>query len=311
MTAITSTRITQLLLGGMIADAYGVPYEFRPRQAMAKRRMDGYGTYDQPAGSWSDDSSLTLILAANLLENGSLNDLMDKMVTYLDGAYTPMGECFDIGNTTRKAIIAYAQGTEPRMAGDRSPAANGNGALMRIAPLAVSLLNEPDPAVRRQVITDTTIVTHGHERSVIASVIYVELLRHLLAGESLTVSLTAARDAIQNVGYSVAELSYYQWLFTPSFPLLPESDIRSSGYVVDTLEAAIWLNFQPGTYPQLVMHAVDLGEDTDTVAQIAATIYCAAHPNVEFPKAWRNDLILPHDIAVLIARFAGRFSVGK
>lgn len=148
--------------------------------------MQGHGTYDQPAGSWSDDSSLMLCLAETLTQGGDVEALMAKFVAYLDtGAYTPGGEVLDIGNATREAIRNFIGKNVPAIAAEgRSARANGNGGLMRIALLAFSTVNLPR-AARRQLTQDFTTVTHGHVREIIADDLYVECLRQLLLGQPL------------------------------------------------------------------------------------------------------------------------------
>jgi ADP-ribosylglycohydrolase len=140
---IIQQQIKNFLEAGMIADALGVPVEFEERDTYTVTRMQGHGTYNQPAGSWSDDSSLTICLAETLAQGGNPEVCMTKFVAYMDqGAYTPGGELFDIGNATRAAVIDFAvHGVPAVKAGGRSPWSNGNGALMRIAPLVFSSLH--------------------------------------------------------------------------------------------------------------------------------------------------------------------------
>lgn len=303
----TQAQITNFFEVSMIADALGVPVEFRPRDSYQLTGMTGHGTYDQPTGSWSDDSSLTLCLAETLTEGGGPTDLMNKFTAYLAGDYTPRGVRFDIGGATSAAISRFnTQHVLATEAGSQSADANGNGALMRIAPLAFTLdgLNWPE---RRAVITDYTTMTHGHERSIIASCLYVETLRALLAGTPLTEALKQADQWVQQADFHTAELAYFEGLLSPRFLATPREAIRSSGYVVDSLEAAVWCAGNATTVKDVILTAANLGEDTDTVAQIAACLYAAGHMDERAPAQWRLALIRTAQSQHIITAFAEQF----
>lgn len=305
---VTAAQITQMMEGGMVADALGVPVEFSRRGTYHVTGMQGHGTYDQPAGSWSDDSSLTLCLMENVNESGDFANLFDKMAAYTRGRYTPRGIMFDIGHTTSAAIARFITGTPPLDCGDPAPDANGNGALMRIAPLGLVLLTENDAATRRQVISDTTRLTHAHVRAIIGSVLFVELLRALLRGETLTNALGPVFQQTANSGFPAHEMAYYRRLADPAFGQTAPAAIRSSGYVVDTLEAAVWVNLRGTSFRETVLTAVNLGDDTDTVAQIAAMIYGAGHPEMTIPQEWSGQLMRTTLDRQIIAHFAKRYA---
>ncbi|MCX2456010.1 ADP-ribosylglycohydrolase family protein [Lacticaseibacillus nasuensis] len=304
----TYTQIVNFFHTSMIADAIGVPVEFRLRDRYNVTGMTGHGTYNQPAGTWSDDSSLTLALAETLVQGEGPNELMLRFAAYLTtGDYTPAGVCFDIGNTTRTAILRSVDaGVRATAAGLRSPAANGNGALMRVAPLAFALKRLAWPARRAQ-ITAYTSMTHGHERSIIASCLYVETLRELLAGRELTAALAAAWAEIASSGFSNAELAEFDQLMAPQFLAKPRTAIHSSGYVIDSLEAAVWCAGNAMTLADAMLTAANLGEDTDTIAQIAACLYQAGHLTEQAPASWQQQLIRTPQSEQIITHFAQRF----
>ncbi|MFD1319055.1 ADP-ribosylglycohydrolase family protein [Loigolactobacillus zhaoyuanensis] len=305
---LTQRQLKQFIYAGLVGDALGVPVEFKPRDSYRIDAMLGFGTYDQPAGSWSDDSSLTLCLMENLTENGSMVTLFDKMLAYMTtGKYTPNHELFDIGNATRRAILNYSKGVSPLECGDRSEFANGNGAIMRIAPLAIILLTEKDFKKRSTMIREYTILTHAHERSVIGSVIYVELLRELLLGTELTVVLGTLQQRLQLVGFTEVELAKYQCIFDRGFGKLPRAAIKSSGYVIDSLAAAIWCNLVAHDFQEVTLLAVNLGEDTDTVAQLAAMINVSQKLETVIPDQWQQALIIPPEIHTIITDFTEKF----
>ena len=134
------TMISAVIYGLVVGDALGVPVEFEKRDTYSIIDMVGYGTYNQPPGTWSDDTSLTLALMEHLGEKSDLSILIDKFVSYRDGYLTPFGYCFDIGIATNEAIERYLSGISPEVCGGKDERSNGNGALMRISPLVFLLL---------------------------------------------------------------------------------------------------------------------------------------------------------------------------
>lgn len=304
----TVTQIQNFFENGMVADAMGVPVEMEQRDSYHLTDMVGHGTYNQPLGTWSDDTSLTLCLAENLVEGGNADTLMAKFTAYLmAGNYTPWGDCFDIGITTRQAVMNYhLQKIPADSAGDRSPDANGNGALMRIAPLAFTL-NKAGWSERQSVVRSYTTMTHGHERSVIASLLYVEILRHLIAGVSFLDAITESWQLIESSNFDVHEQAYFQRMLQPNFMHSDRRLIRSSGYVIDTLEAAIWCAANGENINNVILLAVNLGDDTDTVAQIAASLYTARHLDEKATAKWRDQLVQTEQSKRIIADFAVTF----
>ena len=141
-------KINSVIFGLAIGDALGVPVEFRDRDTYYISDMVGYETYNQPAGTWSDDTSLSLALIEHLCEGSNLNGLMDKFVDYRQGYLTPFGYCFAIGVSTNQAIERYLAGVSPEKCGGSSERDNGNRALMRISPLALLLYENFDFSYR-------------------------------------------------------------------------------------------------------------------------------------------------------------------
>ena len=302
--------IIHFLYAGALGDALGVPVEFRRRDTYHVDTMTGYGTWEQPAGTWSDDTSMTLALVDNLTADADNDALFKKFVAYMqDGAYTPFGHLFDIGNTCAKAIRTYAKGgTEPTQCGDPSEFANGNGAVMRLAPLAITLLNEDDPAVRFAQYRDYTSFTHRHPRAILGTALYLEALRHLLQGANLTEALNRAHAfAAQLPGQYQNELKAYHRIFDPQFARIPRAGIESSGYVVDTLEAAFWCALNARNWRDGVLAAANLGSDADTGASITATILAAARPADQFPDDWQSALKNSAMLARYFTPFAERY----
>ena len=175
--------IKDALLGVAIGDALGVPVEFRDRSSILKNpvtEMRGYGTYNVPAGIWSDDSSLTFCLAEALTKEFDLKVVGENFVKWLRHNYwAAHGVVFDVGITTRAAINRIAAGTAPALAGGSHEDENGNGSLMRILPL-VFYMKDKSMDERFQLTKLVSSMTHAHIRSVVACFYYLEFARLLL-----------------------------------------------------------------------------------------------------------------------------------
>lgn len=176
------TSVSSLLLGLAVGDALGVPVEFLSRGSFRVDGMQGYGTHNQPPGTWSDDTSLALCLADSLAHGFAPDDIAQNFIKWYDeGAFTAHGNVFDIGISTAKAIRRLKAGIAPKKAGYVGVNENGNGSLMRIAPLVFCLTDRPEA---ERFITTKTVssITHAHAWSVAACFIYTEYLRKLLSG---------------------------------------------------------------------------------------------------------------------------------
>lgn len=290
-------KIKSVMIGHAIGDALGVPVEFASREEISHSPvtdMEGFGTYPYPAGTWSDDTSMSLA-ALDSLSSGVVNwdKIMDNFGKWLDdGDYTPSGEAFDIGRTCLNSIIRYfTKGTKATESGGTDERSNGNGSLMRIHPFSLmAAYNRKIHCDWESYIEQASSLTHAHERSKLACKIYTLILHRLLdipRKESVAFALGWA-----DCRYDESpEHDFYNRLFSPDFDKLPISEIKSSGYVVDTLEAAIWCLMTTTSYKECVLKAVNLGDDTDTVAAIAGGLAGALYGYDNIPIEWRNTLI--------------------
>ena len=157
-----------VLFGVAVGDALGVPVEFRSRESIAQKPvtdMIGFGTHDQPPGTWSDDSSLTFCLADVLADKYDLQNIANSFVNWLyDELWTARGEVFDVGIATRAAIERVLRKTRPDLAGGFDESSNGNGSLMRILPLLFYIKDKPVDE-RFTITKAVSSITHGHVRS--------------------------------------------------------------------------------------------------------------------------------------------------
>ena len=241
-------KLHDAVYGLALGDALGVPYEFMERGAYECKEMTGYGTHNQPAGTWSDDTSMTLGTLKSLKDNDGKVDIEDIRKNFLlwlnEEEFTAGGRLFDIGGTTINALTTGVPGTGPR--------SNGNGSLMRILPLAFTDCTDDE-------IRAVSAITHGHEISMEACVIYVHAARRLLQGEKIedilpTLEYGKPFDRLSRLGE------------------LTEDEISTSGYVVSTLEAALWSLTDHGCvegFRERLLRIVNMGDDTDTACAAA------------------------------------------
>lgn len=299
-------RVFDTLYGGIIGDLMGVPVEFKQRGTFHVQDVMGYGTYNQPPGTWSDDTSLTLCLVENIIENGDTKTLMNKFLQYMEQGYlTPFGEMFDIGITTAEAVSNYKKGVPPAKCGKTGEFDNGNGTLMRIAPLVFVVMHEVDFTKRKELVHQYTEITHGHPRSIVGSIIYIELLLSLYRNNSLEVALKEVFELLQNnlQNEMKAELNAYARIFHENFLNTPEDAIQSSGYIVHSLEAAIWCVGNSTTFKEAILMAVNLGEDTDTVAAITGSIAGMYKQLDNIPEEWLGKIVSKQKVDALILAF--------
>lgn len=298
------------LLGLAVGDALGVPVEFRSRKELEDnpvRGMRGKGTHGQPPGTWSDDSSLTFCLAESLTHGYDLEDIADRFCRWLEeGYWAARGEVFDVGNTTAQAIDALRRGAPPTEAGGQDEMSNGNGSLMRILPMAFHVSDmEITDAMER--VHDVSRITHGHPRSLVGCGIYVEIAVGLLQGLSPEDAYRRGTDVA--AGYYQSEpfrleLGLYSRVIEGDLASLPEEDIRSSGYVVDTLEAGLWALLRSDSYREAVLTAVNLGGDTDTCGAVCGALAGLAWEEGDIPGGWLEQLTRREDIEDLAERLA-------
>ncbi len=313
-----NTKWRDGIYGLVTADALGVPVEFMNRQFLKEnpvKGMQGHGTHNQPKGTWSDDSSLTLAAAAAYAETGEMDfvDIMQRFLNWMKyGEYTPFHDAFDMGFATAKAIRRFENGVPPLECGGESELDNGNGSLMRILPFCLYVIEKNYPEDRAlRMIHDASRLTHRHAISLVGCGLFhfcvlgvlgylrgprEEMIEEPLrsGGELasvLAVSLTAGFEYYKKSSDYAAALERYERLSDmESFQKLPESEIKSSGFVVHTLEAAIWCLVNTDSYRDAVLKAVNLGNDTDTVGAVTGALAGLFYEYGSVPKEWTDTL---------------------
>lgn len=276
------SRIYDGIMGSVVGDALGVPVEFKERDTFKVADMIGYGTYNQPPGTWSDDSSMTLATVESVGRLGHIDpaDIMENFAKWAVNAdFTPYNDVFDMGGATCRAIQRYMKGTDILKCGGCSRMDNGNGALMRILPLAFIEHTEQD-------VKQVGGLTHAHEISQNACCLYIHLACSILNDSPV-------KNAISSLAYLPAAAHSKEFQRIARIGELKRNEIKSSGYVVDTLEAALWCLWMTETYRDCVLMAVNLGEDTDTVAAVAgglAGIVYGCGGEKGIPSEWISQI---------------------
>ena len=297
-----------ILLGTAIGDALGLPIQFLDREVIAKNpvtTMVGYGQFDVPAGTWSDDSSLSLCLAESLCNGYDLNDISNNFIKWMfEGYWTPFNKAFDIGNTTYFAIVNLRNGISPHLAGMDRERDNGNGSLMRILPLVPYILNMKEED-RFRIIGEVSSLTHRHPRSILACIALCEFAIQYINLQSVEEAYQAMQQTIlqllkrdmfieEGIPFKrLVGLSYEE------FKAIELKDIRSTGYVIDTLEASLWCIFNTTSYKDAVLKAVNLGDDTDTVGAITGGLAGIIYGYDTIPSEWLEVLAKKDDIIEL------------
>ena len=267
ITRTERVKLSDIVYGAAVGDAVGVPYEGFGRDMFVCTGMDGYGNHNQPAGTFSDDTSMTLALCDSIRAcEGSINidDMRERFRAWLNrGEYTSAPTAFGIGRTT---MIALDQGFG--LSNERS---NGNGSLMRTLPLALTAATDAQ-------IRAVSAITHAHPLSEEACVLAVAIARVLIEGRSL-------EEALSTLSVHNAELSRVPYILDYS-----RDDISSSAFVVSTLEAALWCLGRSSSFEECVLEAVNLGGDSDTTACVAGAYAGILYGKEGIPLEWLEDL---------------------
>ncbi len=311
------SQLRAALLGLAVGDALGVPVEFQSRAA---RRLDpvvtmrAYGTHHQPAGTWSDDASLTFCLAQALADSFTVGRTAEYCRRwYCENLWTPHGSVFDIGITTREALNRLQADDDLILAGGTDEYSNGNGALMRILPLAFYQVEAPLKA-RFQLLRDVSAITHGHIRSAVACWLYLEVARHLRAGlppaEAYAQMRQQAPAQLYELNIPAHEADKFERILSGRLPDVAATAIESGGYVLHTLEAALWCLLRHETYAETVLAAVNLGDDTDTTGAVTGGLAGLYYGEAAIPPEWLAVLARRPDIEELAAAVARREGVG-
>lgn len=290
----TKERIKGGIIGLLVGDALGVPYEFHPKQeipSLAEIEFEPPNWFRRahagvPIGTYSDDGAQALILLNTLLECGKfdVSHFSNGLVDWYDKGFMAVGgKVFDCGIQTANAIRQLKSGVEPLLAGGFDEYSNGNGSLMRVLPLAIWHQGSDSNLIADAF--DQSAVTHGHLRSKLCCALYCLWARRILQNVE-----NAWENAVETLYEIFPEGTIENKEFeTKIFPKDAIYETNGSGYVVDSLRSARWANNNK-TYEETVKAAISLGNDTDTTACIAGGIAGLKFGFEAIPKRWVENL---------------------
>lgn len=275
-------RARGALIGLAVGDALGTTLEFEARDAhRLHTEMTGGGPFGLDPGVWTDDTSMALALADSLLTRGRLDaaDLQDRFGRWMEhGDYSPTGTCFDIVVTTRQALARYRRTGDP-FAGPTGEDTAGNGSLMRLGPAVLFALD--NPAACRMLAAQQSRTTHGAPQAVQACAFFADLLRRAIGGEGKE-SLLSGQDWDGHPAVQVVAAGSWRGK--------ARTAIRSSGYVIHTLEAALWSVAETDNFEAALVLAVNLADDADTVGAVTGQLAGAIYGMDALPARWLDKL---------------------
>lgn len=285
------------LIGFVVGDAMGVPLEFTPREELLKKpitKMIGNGTYNLPAGTWSDDTSMMIATIDSInAKNGiDLKDIALKFSAFKNHAsYTATGEVFDIGNTCKMAIDKFDENREdPTLCGIDDINANGNGSLMRILPIAYYAIEKKLKEYEiLELVRQISSMTHAHEISVMGCYFYVRYVIFLLNGKDKYSAYSMAKCVDYGM-FKEETQEVYNRLIKDDISKVKVNDIKSTGYIVDSLEAAIWVTLKSENYKEAVIGAINLGGDTDTIGALTGALAGIIYGYDFIPEEWKDNI---------------------
>jgi len=284
-------RYTGCLLGLATGDAVGTTLEFRlPGGFKPISDMLGGGPFQLKPGQWTDDTSMALCLADSLIERRGY-DPADQMERYVrwwrDGYLSSTGTCFDIGGTTSQALGRYLETSEP-YAGSTDPHSAGNGALMRLAPVPLFFAQHPLDALR--LAGDSSRTTHGIDLSIDACRYYAGLLVGAVTGASKDEFLAPRYSPVAGYYEQHPLVAEIDEVAAGSFTTRQPPEIKGSGYVVKSLEAALWAFYNSADFRSGCLMAANLGDDADTTAAIYGQLAGAYYGRDGIPSDWLAKL---------------------
>jgi ADP-ribosylglycohydrolase len=274
------------LVGLAVGDALGTPLEFQPRDAAPKvTEMIGGGVFQLNVGEWTDDTSMALCLGQSLLDKDGFDaaDQMDKYWRWVEHGYmSSNGRMFDIGNATSEALCEYRKTGEP-FAGSTDERCSGNGSIMRLAPIPMFYTQFYDYI---QYAEDSSITTHASNNCINSCKVLAEIINGALQGKS--------KDELLNPNYYLQNKDYspeLQSIINGDYKNKTRDEIESSGYVVHTLEAALWAFYNTNSFEEGCILAVNLANDSDSVGAVYGQIAGAYYGYANIPQRWLEKLV--------------------
>lgn len=309
----TKHNVLGAIMGVAVGDAVGVPFEFSSQKDMQENPatdMTGYGTYNQPHGTWSDDSSLTFCLAESLVNGYNLKDISEKFIKWRDEAYwTARNEVFDIGNTTSAAISRLKRLINENkieelnlQKGKGGSDENGNGSLMRIIPLLFFIKGKSIDD-QFEIVWEVSALTHRHIRAAMSCLIYLKIGEYIVDGMDKKEAYDLTRKDISNfwedINFPIDERRHFNKLIQNDILETSQDELLSGGYVIEVLESSIWFFLTKDNYRDAIIGIINLGHDTDTSAAITGGLAGLYYDIDGIPSYWVNTIARKKDIIQL------------
>ena len=287
------------IIGVALGDAMGVPVEFMDRKKLNQnpvQNMRGYGSHNVPEGCWSDDTSMTLATIDAMIEDKDINcETIAKnfVAWYKEAKYTATNKLFDIGTTCLRAIAKYeSKEFKAEECGGANEADNGNGSLMRIAPMIYyCYAKKMQEHEIYEVVKRVSSITHAHEISVLGCFIYVLFGISLLKDNTLEMAYQNIKDVNYSNYFSDDAISRYNRILKQNIANISVDDIKSSGFVVDTLEATFWSLLNTDSFDSAILKAINLGNDTDTVGACVGGLAGIYYGIDQMNNEWQQKLL--------------------
>lgn len=297
---LSRERFRGSLWGMAAGDAVGTTLEFtQPGHFTPITDMVGGGPFQLKPGEWTDDTAMAMCLAASLVETGGF-DAADQMRRYVrwyrEGYWSSNGVCFDIGNTVSQALRRFERSGDP-YSGSTDPYSAGNGSLMRLAPVALRYARQPAEAIARA--ADSSRTTHGAVAAVDACRYMAGLIVGAVAGEEKQTLLADHYAPTPGIWQEQPLMPAIAEIAGGSFKERQPPQIQGSGYVVKSLEAALWAFYHSDNFGDGCLRAANLGQDADTTAAIYGQLAGAYYGSEGIPPGWREKVARREEIGAL------------
>ena len=297
------------IIGHVVGDAMGFPTEFSKREELLKNpvlEMIDSPDVGQPAGSWSDDTAMEIATIDSFIHKKYFDykDIMDRWVKWIsESEYTPTGVTFDIGRTCLKAIKRYCNGSPPLQCGSTSTRENGNGSLMRILPVALYAYSKKlDDTSIHKLTNEVSSLTHAHEVSRLGCYIYVQFIICLLKGNTKQEAYKHIQD-LDYRSFRMDSIHHYARILNEQIEFQILDNIKSTGYIVDTLVSAMWIFMNAQHYKEAIIASTNIGGDTDTIGAIVGSMAGIYYGFEDIPSSWLDKLQRKDYLMELVDRF--------
>ncbi len=286
------------IIGLAIGDAMGVPIEFVSRKELEQNpvtKMLEYGSHKVPKGCWSDDTSMTLATIDSIIKKKKIDtdDMADRFLEWFKNAeYTATNDIFDIGRTTLQSLARYELKLDDASnCGDDNEYSNGNGSLMRILPLAYYCfsknLNNNEII---EIVSRVSSITHKNQVSILGCYIYVQFAMELLKVKDLKKCYYKIKE-LDYTYFSKEVVNRYERILKNNITEYKLEEIKSTGYIVDTLEATLWVLLNTKSYNEAIIKAINLGEDTDTIGACTGGLAGIYYGIDNIKNEWKENLL--------------------